>query len=678
MDNVQSMYYKADENGQVNLPEQNQPIKPLQSSSINKFKKWLPYVIGGLLLVIVIGGLGSVYFLSQQEQDVRQRAAESCPNDSSKNVVRSDLYICANGDTNSDGQCTSADNGYRSYSRDGKVNEPWEALPSGANNGCWQIDFYDRDMAASQASWGSSPPGDGGYCGHVGDPGSKCTKGGDVSQPPPGGSPPPTDICSSELDGLKTVQSECTTCTAPAASTKPAGWWPSCAKGGMTVSWNHRDGVVEYKLDNWRYDPPAPTGTGNRELVKTVTSNIVESDSTFRCLDDGICSYTFTGLDNTTYLASVEGKAGSGCSTPSVWIMPGTKPAMCVSATPITVKCGETCNTTNLLCPTNHSCIANKCVLTECTADGVTCSPNKCTRTYDCQSRCTQDSQCPTDHICYDDTTDNKTYKICRLKDNPTSTTCAGTGGPTPPATPTEVQCGETCNSTTLLCPNDHTCTNNKCVLNVCLEPGVTCQDNQCTRTFICQSSCENNSQCPSDHSCLNIDGRNQCRLTSNPASDTCTPAASPDPTPNPECRDACSSNTDCPTDHTCSDNICRLSVCLQSGVTCDTDKCVRTYPASTPVPTPLAGCNETCVTNSDCSRSDFICYNSVCRLDSYPYSQSCTAPTTTSTIATTPTKGGQPQLPAELPETGSNEIIQSVMLGIAVLVLGAGILLLI
>src|SRR3989344_8931078 len=103
------------------------------------------------------------------------------------------------------------------------------------------------------------------------------------------------------------------------------------------------------------------------------------------------------------------------------------------------------------------------------------------------------------------------------------------------------------------------------------------------------------------------------CTLTFAIAAAT-TPTSTPTPTPNPTCGGSCGSNGQCPTDHTCSENKCVLSVCLQSGVTCSTDKCTRIYPTPTPTPSQVrASCNNTCSVNTDCARG-LVCLDSACR----------------------------------------------------------------
>lgn len=86
----------------------------------------------------------------------------------------------------------------------------------------------------------------------------------------------------------------------------------------------------------------------------------------------------------------------------------------------------------------------------------------------------------------------------------------------------------------------------------------------------------------------------------------------------------------------------------------------------TSPSPTPLAKCNEACTDNADCANSSHICYQGKCRLDSNVSSTVCAAPV-----------GEQPELPEELPESGSEDIINWLKAGFGVLGIGAILLLL-
>lgn len=309
-----------------------------------------------------------------------------------------------------------------------------------------------------------------------------------------------------------------------------------------------------------------------------------------------VCSLTFEVRDDT-----VASPSPSPSPSPSVSPSPSASP----SPSPEIVSCGDACDEDNL-CPNDHTCTGDKCVLNTCLVEGNTCNANKCQRTFDCQSRCENDNQCPTDHSCYDDPDDNKNYKICRLKTNLESESCQGKA--------TVVKCGESCGSN-VNCPNDHTCYYNKCVLNDCLQSGVSCTSNKCIKT-----------------------------TTTTTTTGTTT----------------------------------QQTVVLTS------------------TPEPLAGCNDTCNTNSDCSANNHICYGNKCRLDENPSNEYCrseeqmvaySAPTTTKggevttgDTAVAPGSSTQPDYPAELPETGPRDWFKIVATGGAIVIVGAalGLLLLI
>ncbi len=110
--------------------------------------------------------------------------------------------------------------------------------------------------------------------------------------------------------------------------------------------------------------------------------------------------------------------------------------------------------------------------------------------------------------------------------------------------------------------------------------------------------------------------------------------------------------------------------------------------PSPTPTPTqvPAVGCNEACVTNSDCSNPDLICVtvdgSNKCRLAAYPNQDNCRAPAPTATptivsggqtqVGDAYTAGAQPTLPSGLPSTGPAEWGKSLMMGIGLLSAGA------
>lgn len=227
---------------------------------------------------------------------------------------------------------------------------------------------------------------------------------------------------------------------------------------------------------------------------------------------------------------------------------------------------------------------------------------------------------------------------------------------------PTESYCNETCDDETDCVQDDHSCTGGVCRLTE--NPGSeTCESEV---VAYCGESCNLNTDCvQDDHTCYN----NECRLSTNPTDINCRPPVE-QPTPTPEtvayCGEYCSTNADCiQGDHICYFNQCRLAEYPdRNDCTAPQQVIVKTYVE----PTPTIGCNESCLTNRDCSNNDQICYEGSCRLGSYPASTSCTVPTT-------PISPSQPKMPEELPQSGSDDLINWIKAGIGIL--GAGALLL-
>lgn len=190
--------------------------------------------------------------------------------------------------------------------------------------------------------------------------------------------------------------------------------------------------------------------------------------------------------------------------------------------------------------------------------------------------------------------------------------------------------------------------------------------------TYSCNSTCTTDAQCQTVNAgyvCSNDHG-NRCRLDSNRGSESCTPQTS-----TYACNSDCTTNAQCQTvnsNYICSNSKCRLSS-NPTATNCQPQVVVQ--------PSPTVGCNETCVTNADCSNNSHICYTTPdgsnrCRLDNYVNSETCTPPTTTVASAS-PSASSQPQLPAELPETGPREWGQVIMAGIGIVLAGAALLLL-
>ncbi|MFZ1721546.1 MAG: hypothetical protein WAU07_03500, partial [Microgenomates group bacterium] len=191
--------------------------------------------------------------------------------------------------------------------------------------------------------------------------------------------------------------------------------------------------------------------------------------------------------------------------------------------------------------------------------------------------------------------------------------------------------------------------------------------------TYSCNANCSTDAQCQTANSSYicSAEHGNTCRLDSNRDSGSCQPAVE-----TYACNSACTTDAQCQTvsgNYVCSNGACRLSS-NQSASNCQ--------PVVYQPPPPAVGCNESCVSNSDCANSAHICYstdtspNGVCRLAEYVNSDTCTTPT--QTIAyTTAVVEAQPVLPEVLPESGPAEWIDWLKAGLVTLGLGAALLLL-
>lgn len=230
-------------------------------------------------------------------------------------------------------------------------------------------------------------------------------------------------------------------------------------------------------------------------------------------------------------------------------------------------------------------------------------------------------------------------------------------------------QCNEGCSVTNDCAEDNHICVEGKCRLKTNIN-STTCQEPSPTPTpsaspkAECNEACSKNSDCAeANHVCSTT--TNTCRLATNPGDANCR-AASPTPTPitstKAMCGEYCSKNSDCAqSDHICYFNQCRLATYP------DRTNCTAPQQTTTVVPPAeiAAGCNENCRANSDCSNSSHICFEGKCRLESYPNSSSCTIPSSPD----------QPKMPAELPKSGSDDLMNWIKAGIGIL--GAGALLL-
>ncbi|NCN03468.1 MAG: hypothetical protein GW942_00135, partial [Candidatus Pacebacteria bacterium] len=105
-----------------------------------------------------------------------------------------------------------------------------------------------------------------------------------------------------------------------------------------------------------------------------------------------------------------------------------------------------------------------------------------------------------------------------------------------------------------------------------------------------------------------------------------------------------------------------------------DDDETNQTVVYASPTPTSAPGCNEKCYSNSDCTNTNAICYNELCRLSTNPTSTSCQPKTV---VQQTGTYYEQPELPQTLPESGSEDIFNWMKIGFGALGMGIIFLLL-
>ena len=192
---------------------------------------------------------------------------------------------------------------------------------------------------------------------------------------------------------------------------------------------------------------------------------------------------------------------------------------------------------------------------------------------------------------------------------------------------------------------------------------------------YSCNSSCSNDAQCQTSNSAY-VCYLNYCRLGTNTASTTCQAAAQVSPTPAVvyNCNGSCTTDAQCQSGNAgyiCSrdnGNVCRLASNVSS-TSCQSVIYVA--------PTPLAGCNQTCVSNSDCASSSYVCSDTgagrKCRLANSVNSDTCSAPAVVYTQPTAqPVATAKPTKPTTLPVSGSNDTIKFIMAGAGAIFLGA------
>lgn len=207
------------------------------------------------------------------------------------------------------------------------------------------------------------------------------------------------------------------------------------------------------------------------------------------------------------------------------------------------------------------------------------------------------------------------------------------------------VACADPC-ATDNQCPQNHSCSEGTCQLDSCLEPGANCSDDGCQQV---------------------------------------TPSPSPS---TPVCGGSCSSTSQCPDYHVCSEGTCRLTVCVETSASCNSNDCEL---VSDNPPTSVS-CNNACTSNSNCAESNHICFGGRCRLATNPNNSQCLVPnetvvynqTTEEIIYTLPGSTEevvidkrQVVLPEELPESGAGDLVL-VVAGAGALVIGGLLLLLV
>lgn len=145
-------------------------------------------------------------------------------------------------------------------------------------------------------------------------------------------------------------------------------------------------------------------------------------------------------------------------------------------------------------------------------------------------------------------------------------------------------------------------------------------------------------------------------------------------------CNEDCTSDTECQltdTNYVCDyiTDTCRLDSNLTS-TTCQTASNDDDDDNDDDVTT--VGCNDICVTNSDCQDTDHICVTTAdgsnrCRLTAYTSSESCVIESSGGTTTATT----QPSLPAELPESGPEDWLNWLKAGLVTMGIGTALFLL-
>lgn len=282
------------------------------------------------------------------------------------------VFRCPNGDTNGDGKCEMGDTG---------VTEQYSSDPNVCNTnpaGCYQVDYFKTLPAVNTNAT----------------PGNFCGARLNLNCPPPPTSTTttaPAQVCQQ----VKLVNEGTYSDADGDGDTNSDGVIVKDIKVGQTVTFrgilancdrtaandNQRDKmrlVVFANQDQGSYDGTANVGTP----IPAVVTNAEYGG--------GLCKYDFTWTaTNVPVLATGNykvrmakdglggGNAGDGIiqSADIYWDPAGCRYKVDIIAADAPL-CGDSC-TTNMQCPTNHTCSATKCVLNAC-LNGANCDANKC------------------------------------------------------------------------------------------------------------------------------------------------------------------------------------------------------------------------------------------------------------------------------------------------------------
>ncbi|MCA9369600.1 hypothetical protein KC686_00400 [Candidatus Woesebacteria bacterium] len=230
----------------------------------------------------------------------------------------------------------------------------------------------------------------------------------------------------------------------------------------------------------------------------------------------------------------------------------------------------------------------------------------------------------------------------------------------------------------------------------------TTCQAPASNEPIVCNSVCDPladkcGEAVGEGHACINTaTGTNRaqyrCRRETNPTSSTCSlptsvspspsvspsvsPSISPSPSPTPTytCNSTCTGDSQC---HSANASY----VCYKEGSN-TTGVCrMGNNPSNTSCQAAQGtyACNSTCSADAQCQTigSGYICHEGACRMSAYPTQTNCQAPVVAQQpVYQTPTPA-QPVLPEELPQTGAFDFSLVAKIGVATLALGAALLLL-